>query len=109
MKEVLSDIERWRARGEKFALATVIEHPDPGGVIALFFVEGIDGRPRVSDGGAVDRAVVGELDPALDRARGGAAEGARRGASPRSADGPEGKGVRKGEARRSSKEAASPP
>ena len=24
MKEVLSDIERWRARGEKFALATVI-------------------------------------------------------------------------------------
>ena len=71
MKEVLQDIERWRARGEKIALATVIatrkSAPRPVGA-KLAISEGGEMAGSVS-GGCVEGAVVTEALRVLDGTR----------------------------------------
>jgi xanthine dehydrogenase accessory factor len=71
MKEVLADIERWRARGERFALATVVatrrSAPRPLGA-KLAISEGGEMAGSVS-GGCVENDVYGH---ACDVLRGGA-------------------------------------
>ena len=68
MKEVLPDIERWRARGERFAVATVIatrrSAPRPVGSNLVIDQEG-NFLGSVS-GGCVEGAVVTEALDVID-------------------------------------------
>ena len=71
MKEVLSDIERWRKQGKRVAIARVVEIEgsgprDPGATMAVY----IDGEVAGSvSGGCVEGAVLTEALSVLDGSR----------------------------------------
>ena len=71
MREILSDIERWRERGERFALATVVatRRSAPRPVVAKLAVSEKGEMAGSVSGGCVENEVYGCAREVLDGAR----------------------------------------